>query len=80
MDGLLGGALSALGVTLGLTQAAVVIAVAFVSSPLYVRQAIATFEAVDPDLVAASGPPGARPGSWWHSRRSSAPASRPSST
>ena len=29
-------------------------AVAFVSSPLYVRQAIAAFETVDPDLVAAS--------------------------
>jgi molybdate transport system permease protein len=52
--GLLGGTLSAFGVTLGLTQAAVVIAIAFVSSPLYVRQAIAAFEAVDPNLVAAS--------------------------
>jgi molybdate transport system permease protein len=52
--GLLGGTLDALGVRLGLTQAAVVIAVAYVSSPLYVRQAIAAFEAVDPDLVAAS--------------------------
>src|SRR5262249_10160831 len=29
-------------------------AVAFVASPLYVRQAIAAFETVDPDLVAAS--------------------------
>ena len=36
------------------TQAAVVVAVAFVSGPLYVRQAIAVFEAVDPDLVAAA--------------------------
>jgi molybdate transport system permease protein len=52
--GLLGGTLNALGVRLGLTQAAVVIAVAYVSSPLYVRQALATFEAIDPDLVAAS--------------------------
>ena len=52
--GLLGGTLSALGIQLGLTQAAVVVAVAFVASPLYLRQAIATFEAVDPDLVAAS--------------------------
>jgi molybdate transport system permease protein len=52
--GLLGGTLDALGIRLGLTQAAVVIAVAYVSSPLYVRQAIAAFEAVDPDLVAAS--------------------------
>jgi molybdate transport system permease protein len=36
------------------TQAAVTVAVAFVASPLYVRPAIAAFEAVDPDLVAAS--------------------------
>jgi molybdate transport system permease protein len=52
--GLLGGTLGAFGVRLGLTQAAVVIAVAYVSSPFYVRQAIAAFEAVDPNLVAAS--------------------------
>jgi len=31
-----------------------VLAVAFVASPLYLRQAIAAFEAVDPDLVAAA--------------------------
>jgi molybdate transport system permease protein len=36
------------------TQAAVVVAVAFVSGPLYVRQAIAAFEGVDETLVAAS--------------------------
>ncbi len=59
--GLLGGTLSGLGVRLGLTQAAVVIAVAYVASPLYVRQAIAAFEAVDPDLVAASRTLGAGP-------------------
>jgi molybdate transport system permease protein len=52
--GLLGGMLNAFGVQLGLTQAAVVVAVAYISSPLYLRQAIAAFEAVDPDLVAAS--------------------------
>jgi molybdate transport system permease protein len=52
--GLLGGTLDTLGIRLGLTQAAVVIAVAFVSSPLYVRQAIAAFEEVDPDVVAAA--------------------------
>src|SRR5205085_6363928 len=52
--GLLGGTLNSFGVRLGLTQAAVVIAVAYVSSPLYVRQALATFEGIDPDLVAAS--------------------------
>ncbi|HEX5173196.1 MAG TPA: ABC transporter permease [Gaiellaceae bacterium] len=59
--GLLGGTLDALGIRLGLTQAAVVLAVAFVSSPLYVRQAIAAFEAVDPNLVAASRTLGAGP-------------------
>ena len=52
--GLLGSSLSALGITLPFTQAAVTMAVAFVASPLYIRQAIAAFEGVDPDLVAAS--------------------------
>ncbi len=52
--GLLGSSLRALGITLPFTQSAVTIAVAFVASPLYVRQAIAAFEGVDPDLVAAS--------------------------
>jgi molybdate transport system permease protein len=52
--GLLGGTLNAFGIRLGLTQAAVVLAVAYVSSPFYMRQAIAAFEAVDPNLVAAS--------------------------
>src|SRR5471032_1196042 len=59
--GLLGGALGWFGITLPFTQAAVTIAVAFVSSPLYVRQAIASFEAVDPNLVAASRTLGAGP-------------------
>jgi molybdate transport system permease protein len=59
--GLLGSPLGALGITLPFTQAAVTIAVAFVSSPLYVRQAIAAFEAVDPNLVAASRTLGAGP-------------------
>ena len=52
--GLLGATLDGFGIRLGLTQAAVVIAVAYVSSPFYVRQAITAFEAVDPNLVAAS--------------------------
>lgn len=59
--GLLGGTLDSFGVQLGLTQAAVVIAVAYVSSPFYVRQAIVAFEAVDPNLVAASRTLGAGP-------------------
>jgi molybdate transport system permease protein len=43
------------------TQAAVIVAVAFVSGPLYVRQAIAAFEAVDETLVSASRTLGAGP-------------------
>ena len=59
--GLLGSSLDALGITLPFTQAAVTIAVAYVASPLYIRQAIAAFEATDPDLTAASRTLGASP-------------------
>jgi molybdate transport system permease protein len=59
--GLLGGALDAFGITLPFTTAAVVAAVAFVASPLYIRQAIAAFEAVDENVVAASRTLGAGP-------------------
>ncbi len=59
--GLLGSPLRSAGITIGFTQAAVILAVALVSSPLYVRQAIATFEAVDANLVAASRTLGAGP-------------------
>jgi molybdate transport system permease protein len=52
--GLLGSTDRALGIDVAFTQTAVVLAVAFVSSPLYIRTAIAAFEGVDPDLVAAS--------------------------
>jgi molybdate transport system permease protein len=44
----------AFGFQIPFTLAAVVLAVSLVASPLYVRTAIAAFEAVDPDLVAAS--------------------------
>ena len=44
------------------TQTAVVLAVAFVAGPLYVRQAIVAFESVPGDLVAASRTLGAGPG------------------
>jgi molybdate transport system permease protein len=47
--------------SLPFTQAAVTCAVAFVSGPLYVRAAIAAFEAVDPALVDASRTLGAGP-------------------
>jgi molybdate transport system permease protein len=59
--GLLGSTLGWFGIGLPFTQAAVTVAVAFVASPLYVRQAIAAFEAVDPNLVAASRTLGAGP-------------------
>ena len=52
--GLLGSTLSFFGWQIPFTQTAVVMAVAFVASPLFVRQAIAAFEAVDPLLVDAS--------------------------
>jgi molybdate transport system permease protein len=52
--GLLGSTFSVLGFSIPFTQTAVVLAVVFVASPLYVRQAIAAFEAVDPRLVEAS--------------------------
>jgi molybdate transport system permease protein len=52
--GLLGSSLDALGISIPFTQTAVILAVAFVASPLYVRQGIAAFEAVDPNMVAAS--------------------------
>jgi molybdate transport system permease protein len=60
-EGLLGSSLSAAGITLPFTQTAVTIAVAYVASPLYIRQAIASFEATDPRLTAASRTLGAGP-------------------
>jgi molybdate transport system permease protein len=52
--GLLGSTLKGLGISIPFTQTAVTLAVAFVASPLYIRTAIAAFQAVDPDVVAAS--------------------------
>ena len=59
--GLLGGTFEALGVTVSFTQAAVVLAVTYVASPFYVRQAIASFEALDVSLLDASRTLGAGP-------------------
>jgi molybdate transport system permease protein len=59
--GLLGGTFSALGINVAFNQAAVVLAVALVAGPFYVRSAIAAFEAVDTNLVAASRTLGAGP-------------------
>jgi molybdate transport system permease protein len=52
--GLLGGTLGALGVRITFTQIAVVMALSFVAMPFYVRQAMAAFGSVDPELLAAS--------------------------
>jgi molybdate transport system permease protein len=59
--GLLGGTLDALGVQVALTQTAVVLAVAFVESPFYLRGAIASFEGVDRTLLDAARTLGAGP-------------------
>jgi molybdate transport system permease protein len=74
--GFLGSTLDALGVQLVFATAGVVVAMAFVASPFYVRQAQAAFAALDPALLDASrtlgageartlarvGIPGAMPG------------------
>jgi molybdate transport system permease protein len=52
--GILGSTLSDAGVELVLTTAGVVVALTFVASPFYLRQAQAAFAAADPTLVAAA--------------------------
>ena len=52
--GILGGAVEAAGIQLSFATAGVVVAVTFVSSPFYVRQAMAAFAAVDRSLLDAS--------------------------
>ena len=59
--GLLGTPIDWLGVQIPFTQTAVVMAVAFVASPFYLRQAIAAFEALDQNLVDAARTLGAGP-------------------
>jgi molybdate transport system permease protein len=59
--GLLGGPLADAGIVLPFTEWAVVLAVTFVASPFYVRQAISSFEAVDPMYVDAARTLGASP-------------------
>jgi molybdate transport system permease protein len=53
-SGILGGAVAAAGVELTLATAGVVVALTFVASPFYVRQAMAAFAAVDRTLLDAS--------------------------
>ena len=52
--GILGGVLHRAGIELALQTAGVVVALTFVASPFYVRQAQAAFAAIDPALVDAS--------------------------
>ena len=60
--GLLGGTFDVLGVSVGVgTQTAVILAVTYVASPFYVRQAIASFETLDHALLDASRTLGAGP-------------------
>ncbi len=59
--GLVGGHIHAVGTSLAFTRAAVVVAVAFVASPFYIRSAIAAFESVDPALTQAARTLGAGP-------------------
>ena len=53
-SGILGGALDSAGIELALQTAGVVVALTFVASPFYVRQAMAAFAAVDRTLLDAS--------------------------
>jgi molybdate transport system permease protein len=53
-EGVLGGAVEAAGIELTLQTAGVVVALTFVASPFYVRQAMAAFAAVDRTLLDAS--------------------------
>ena len=59
--GLFGGALQDNGIVLPFTEWAVVMAVVFVASPFYLRQAISAFEGVDPTLHDAARTLGASP-------------------
>lgn len=59
--GLLGEELELLGISLPFTQIAVILAIIFVASPFYVRQAIAAFEGLDPEVLDAARTLGASP-------------------
>jgi molybdate transport system permease protein len=59
--GLLGGAVSALGIELVFQTAGVIVALVFVSAPFFLRQAIAAFAAVDGRLLEAARTLGAGP-------------------
>lgn len=69
--GILGDPLAGVGISLTFTQAAVVLAIMFVASPFYLRQAIAAFEGIDSQLLDASRSLGTRP--WRTFRRVALP-------
>jgi molybdate transport system permease protein len=58
-NGIIGPALESIGIQLPLTTAGVVVALVFVASPFYLRQATAAFGALDPTLLEASSTLGA---------------------
>ena len=60
-SGILGSLLSDAGIELVFQTAGVVVALTFVASPFYVRQAVAAFAAVPTSMIEASGQLGARP-------------------
>jgi molybdate transport system permease protein len=59
--GLVGPGLTDAGIVLPFSQWAVVLAITFVASPFYIRQAIAAFEGVDPTLLGTARTLGAGP-------------------
>ncbi|MGZ8632562.1 MAG: ABC transporter permease [Solirubrobacteraceae bacterium] len=59
--GLFGATLRDAGISLPFTEAAVVLAITFVASPFYIRQAISAFESVDPNMTDAARTLGAGP-------------------
>ena len=60
--GLLGETFDALGITIGFTKTAVVLAIIFVAGPFYLRQGVAAFESLDDNLILAARTLGAGPG------------------
>ena len=61
VGGLVGPQLQDAGIVLPFSEWAVVLAITFVASPFYVRQAIAAFESVDPTLLGTARTLGAGP-------------------
>jgi molybdate transport system permease protein len=74
-QGILGGALADVHLQVGLSTAAVVIALAFVASPFYLRQAYAAFAAVEREHLEAALALGAREAGVF--RRVAVPIARP---